>query len=161
MRTLFLIGLVLAAAGLAVTIAGNLGDGISGPSLVGGGVLFVLGSTLALSARAMAKALARQVAAVGELETRGVRRVGRVRDAVPYASPTGGAVLQPEGAQMVLQIELDRGNGGTESITCHIVEHTETARARIGKDIVVFEHPDDRSLRAIEGFLPNGRPRSP
>lgn len=155
MRIAFVIGLVMAAAGLAVTIAGNLGEGVSWPSIASGGVLFVLGGTMALGARGINRTFARQVAAVAELETRGVRRTGRVREAVPYASEHGGAVLQADGAQMVLRIELDGG----ESVACHLVESSEQARARIGNSIVIVEHPDDPSLRAIEGYLPNGRRR--
>ena len=160
MRILVMIGAALAASGLVVLIVGNLGDGISGSSVVGGGVLFVIGSTIALSGIAITRSLAKLGVAVRDLETRGIRRTGRVRDAVPYAAPDGGTVLQPDGAQMVLQIDFERVGGGTETVTCHIVEASEAARARIGKDIVVLQHPDDSTLRAIEGFLPNGRPRT-
>lgn len=34
----------------------------------------------------------------------------------------------------------------------------DRARARIGTAVTILEHPDDPSLRALEGFLPNGRP---
>lgn len=55
----------------------------------------------------------------------------------------GGAVLQAEGAQMVLRIELD-----------------SDAKARIGKPIEVLEHPENPNIRAIAGYLPNGRKAS-
>ena len=35
-------------------------------------------------------------------------------------------------------------------------ENPEVARARIDKPIIVVEHPEDTSLRAIEGYLPDG-----
>lgn len=153
-----IIGAVLAATGLTISIAGNLGAGLSIPALVVGGVLFVLGSTMALTTFQITRGLARQATAVRELVTAGVRRSGTVRDAVPYASPTGGAVLHAAGAQMVLHVELPTARGGTERVTCHIVEASEQARARIGQPITIIEHPADRTLRAVEGFLPNGQP---
>ncbi len=160
MRFVFWLGLAFVIAGLVVVITGNTGAGISVPAIIGGGVLFVLGGTLALTARGITKAHERAAAAVRDLETRGVRRTGIVRDVVPFASPMGGAVLQAEGAQLVVQIELERPEGGTQRVTCHLVENTEDARARIGKPITILEHPDDRELRTIEGYLPNGRRRA-
>jgi hypothetical protein len=152
MRIAFWIGVLLVAAGLVVVIVGNTGAGISVPSIVLGGVLFVLGGTTALTTRSILRMQARAAAAVDVLVNRGARRDGIVRDVVPYADPAGGAVVQPEGAQLVIRIEL----AGGERVTCHLVEDSEVARARIGKPIVVVEHPDDASLRAIEGYLPNG-----
>jgi hypothetical protein len=47
-------------------------------------------------------------------------------------------------------------DGGTLAV--HVVEDSERARARIGTEVTILEHPDDPALRALEGFLPNGRP---
>lgn len=148
MKTFFWIGLVLIAIGLAILIIGNTGGGISIPAILAGGVLFVLGGTMALSARGFAKAIAQAETAIRELETRGVRRTGIVVDAVPEAS------------HVVLTIELDRTGGGGERVTCYLEEPFESARARVGEPIVVIEHPDHRSLRAVEGYLPSGKKRS-
>lgn len=148
MKTFFWIGLVLIAIGLAIVIIGNTGGGISIPAILAGGVLFVLGGTMALSARGFAKAIAQAETAIRELETRGVRRTGIVVDAVPEAS------------HVVLTIELDRTGGGGERVTCYLEEPFESARARVGEPIVVIEHPDHRSLRAVEGYLPSGKKRS-
>lgn len=153
-----ILGGVLAAVGLTISILGNRGAGVSVPALAGGGVMFVLGSTMAITTFQLSRNIARQAAAVRELTQRGVRRVGTVRDAVPYAASTGGAVVGSSGAQMVLQIALTTERGGTELVTCHVVEPSEQARARIGSTITVLEHPDDPTLRAVVGFLPNGRP---
>lgn len=152
MRIAFWIGLVLVVAGLAVLIVGNQGAGISVLSIVIGGVLFVLGGTTALTMRSILRMQARAEAAVEALVTRGVRHDGIVRDVVPYADPSGGALIRPEGAQLVIRIEL----AGGERVTCHLVEDPEVARARIDKPIIVVEHPEDTSLRAIEGYLPDG-----
>jgi hypothetical protein len=157
-RIFLIIGAVMAATGLTISVAGNLGTGVSVPALVGGGLLFVVGSTMAITTFQLMRGLARQAAAVRELRERGVRRTGTVRDAVPYAAAGGGAVLSAAGAQMVLQVELPTTRGGVELVTCHVVEPSAAAQARIGQLITVLEHPDDRTLRAVEGFLPNGRP---
>ncbi|MCW5801094.1 MAG: hypothetical protein KIT31_01680 [Deltaproteobacteria bacterium] len=149
MRILLAIGVVLAVLGLVVTFAGNTGSEISVPAIVVGGMLFVVGGTMAMSAFRIESALRRQAAAVAELATRGVRRIGRVREVV------SSGVMQPDGAQLVVRIELEGG----ELVTCHLVEDSEQARARIGNEIAVIEHPDDPQLRAIDGYLPNGRRR--
>ena len=148
MKTLFWIGLALVAIGLLIVIVGNTGDGISLPAILAGGVLFVLGGTMTLSARAFSKAIAQAETAIRELDTRGVRRTGTVVDAVP------------EAGHVVLTIELDRTGGGGERVTCYLEEPYESARARVGEPIVVVEHPDHRTLRAVDGYLPNGRKRS-
>ena len=158
MRIFLVIGALMAAAGLTVSIVGNLGAGLSVPALLGGGALFVVGSTMALTTFQLMRGIARQAAAVRELRERGVRRVGTVRGALPLGTPGGGAVFGAAGAQMVLQVELPNARGGLELVTCHVVEPSQAARARIGQPITVLEHPDDRTMRAIEGFLPNGRP---
>lgn len=158
MHRMFWIGMALVLSGLAVLATGNLGEDISVAAIAGGGVLFVAGGTLVLSSRAMARARLRQATALRDLLTRGRRRTGTVRDVVAYAAPDGGAVVHAAGAQLVVHIDLARDGGGTQPITCHLVERTEDARARIGQEIVVIEHPDDPTLRAIDGFLPDGRP---
>jgi hypothetical protein len=57
---------------------------------------------------------------------------------------------------MVLRVALNDEHGARE-VTLHLVEPSEAARARIGSTITVLEHPDDPDLRAVEGFVPNGR----
>ena len=147
MKALFWIGLGLAAAGLAVVIIGNTGDGLSIPAILAGGVLFVLGGTMALSSRAFAKAIRQAETALRELETRGVRRTGTVTD----------VVIEP--SYVLVKIQLDRTGGGGEHVTCYLEEDSESARARIGHPITIVEHPDHAALRAIEGYLPNGKKR--
>jgi hypothetical protein len=147
MKPLFWIGLGLAAIGLAVVIAGNTGDGISIPAILAGGVLFVLGGTMALSSRAFQKAIRQAEAALRELETRGIKRTGTVTDVV--VEPT----------YVIVKIQLDRTGGGGEHVTCYLEEDSESARARIGEPITIVEHPEHRTLRAIEGYLPNGKKR--
>ncbi len=149
MRTLFWIGLVLAAIGLAVLIIGNTGGGISIPAILAGGVLFVLGGTMALSARGFEKAIKNAEAAVRELETRGVKKTGTVADVV--VEPT----------YVIVKIDLDRTGGGTgERVNCYLEEDSESARARIGKPITIIVHPEHPTLRAIDGYLPNGKKRT-
>lgn len=149
MKTLFWIGLVLVAIGLAIVIAGNTGGGISVPAILAGGVLFVLGSTMALSSRAFQKAIRNAELAVRELYTRGVKKTGTVADVV--VEPT----------YVIVKIDLDRTGGGTgERVTCYLEEDSESARARIGQPITIIEHPEHRTLRAIDGYLPNGKPRN-
>ncbi|MBL9017266.1 MAG: hypothetical protein JNL83_23970 [Myxococcales bacterium] len=147
MKASFWIGLGLAAAGLVVVVLGNTGDGISVPAILAGGVLFVLGGTMALASRAFAKAIRQAETAVRELETRGVRRTGTVTDIV--VEPT----------YVIVKIQLDRTGGGGEHVTCYLEEDSESARARIGQPITVIEHPEHRTLRAIDGYLPNGKKR--
>lgn len=146
------IGLALGVCGIAVVASVLAGWAEAGllvaliPITVAGVIVTILHRVFSGHERAATQ--------VRELPTRGVRRTGRVRDAVPYGSPHGGAVFQAEGAQMVLRVELD--GGGT--VTVHVVEDSERARARIGTEVTILEHPDEPSLRALEGFLPNGRP---
>jgi len=86
---------------------------------------------------------------VRELDTRGVRKTGVVADVV--VEPT----------YVLVKIDLDRTGGGTgERINCYLEEDSETARARIGQPITIIQHPEHPTLRAIEGYLPNGRKRS-
>ncbi|MFO0695193.1 MAG: hypothetical protein U0230_16650 [Polyangiales bacterium] len=134
-----------AAVGAIDTGVGIL---IGGPTLGLAIVFFILHS--------LGRGQAKDAERVKELPARGLRLRGRVKDAVPYASSTGGAVLRPEGAQMVLQVELERNDEGARIVTIHVVEPSETARARIGTTVTVLEHPDDPALRTLEGFLPNG-----
>lgn len=97
-----------------------------------------------------------------ELPVRGLRRPGRVCDALPYGSRSGGAVFQPEGAQMVLQVELVPHDGrAAERVTVMVVEPSERSRARIGSDVVVLQHPEAPLLRALEGFRPDGQVAHP
>ena len=60
MKLLFWIGLALVVAGLVVLAVGNTGAGIAWWAVIAGGVLFVAGGTMALYARAYAKALRSQ-----------------------------------------------------------------------------------------------------
>ena len=148
MKALFWIGLLLAAVGLTVLVIGNTGDGISVPAILAGGVLFVLGGTMTLSSRAFAKAIRQAETALRELETRGVKRTGTVTD----------VVIEP--TYVIVKIQLDRTGGGGEHVTCYLEEDSESARARIGQPITVIEHPEHKTLRAIDGYLPNGKKRS-
>ena len=100
------------------------------------------------------------IALVRELAVRGIRRRGTVKDALPYTTPHGGAVFQPEGAQMVLRIELDPETGTRRTVTCQLVEDSDAAKRRIGTPIEVLEHPENPNIRAIAGYLPNGRKAS-
>jgi hypothetical protein len=149
-RIFLAIGAALAVLGLVITFAGNVGrPDLNVPAILIGGVLFVLGGTMGMTAFRIEMSLRRQMRAVAELPSRGVKRLGRVRDAVA----TGA--MQADGAQMLVRVELEGG----ETVTCHLVEDSEQARARIGSEITVIEHPDDPQLRAIDGYLPNGRRR--
>jgi hypothetical protein len=155
-RTMSRIGFVLLLVGAAMAALGVVGISALVPSLVMGTVMMVVGGAIALIGRGIARSFEQQVLLVQELQTRGIRKPGIVIDAVPFASPHGGAVFQREGAQMVLRIEL-ASDGHKRTVTCHLVENSEQAKARIGKEIVVIEHPEEPSTRAIEGYLPNGR----
>jgi hypothetical protein len=58
---------------------------------------------------------------------------------------------------MVLRVELEATPGAAPGdVTVHVVEDSEQARARIGTEVTVLVHPDDPSIRALDGFLPNG-----
>lgn len=61
-------------------------------------VMTVVGGAIALIGRGIAQSFEQQALLVTELQTRGIRKRGTVVDAVPCASPHGGAVVQPEGA---------------------------------------------------------------
>jgi hypothetical protein len=101
---------------------------------------------------------ARLASLATELPERGVRRAGRVRDALPYAPDDGGAVFDEDGALMVLQVELaEDERRPREVVQLHVVEDTERARARIGTEVIVMEHPSAKKLRALKGYLPDGR----
>ncbi len=144
------------AGGALMLALGITGISDRVPALVIGTVLSVIGTTIWLIGRTLGKSFERDVALVQELATRGVRRNGTVKDAVPFSSPHGGAVFQPGGAQMVLRIELDPEGGSRRTVTCHLVENSQDAKNRIGNEIVVVEHPENANIRAIEGYLPNG-----
>jgi hypothetical protein len=148
------IGFVLLLVGIVTSMLGAVGISAPVPSLVMGVVMIVVGGSIALIGRGIARSFEQQVLLVQELQSRGIRKPGIVVDAVPYASPHGGAVVQAEGAQMVLRIRLSADG---KTVTCHVVENSEQAKTRIGKEIMVIEHPEEPSTRAIEGYLPNGR----
>lgn len=150
---LALILLSTAAALTALAIAGRVQAVTAGVL----GVLCVIASVPLLVWSRIQSGLDRDAARVRELPERGVRVRGQVLDALPFTSPTGGAVFQAGGAQMVLQVALDRGEGRRQTVTVHVVEPSEAARARIGTEVTVLEHPDDPGLRALSGYLPNGR----
>lgn len=151
------IGFVLLLVGVVVLGLGAAGALALVPAIVMGSVMTVLGTTIALIGRSIARSFERDVALVQDLASRGVRRTGIVKDVVPLSSPHGGAVLLPEGAQLVVRIELDPEGGSRRVVTCHLIENSEQARQRIGQPIVVLEHPEEPAMRAIEGYLPNGR----
>jgi hypothetical protein len=160
MRIMVICGAVLIAVAVALFVVGVTGAGAAWPSFLLGGVSGAIGVVLVQVARGITRFHDELARKARELETRGVRSVGVVRDVVPYASPSGGAALGPGGAQMVVQIALPRDGGGTRTVTCHLVENSEEARGRIGQQIAVVEHPDDPAMRAIEGYQPNGRRRT-
>lgn len=130
------------------------------PCLVMGTVLSLIGATIVVIGRSLGRTFERDVALVRELAVRGIRRRGTVKDALPYTTPHGGAVFQPEGAQMVLRIELDPETGTRRTVTCQLVEDSDAAKRRIGTPIEVLEHPENPNIRAIAGYLPNGRKAS-
>jgi hypothetical protein len=100
----------------------------------------------------------RLVARAAELSRCGTRRKGRVRDALAYRAERGGAVFQQGGAQMLLSVELEAApERPAETVRVHVVEDSARARGRIGSEVVVLEHPDDPSVRALEGHTPSGR----
>lgn len=144
---------VLAAASMAVLASTGVVEVVS--AVVLGGLCLVFSIPCFIIGR-MGASMDRDVARVRELDSLGVRRTGRVLDAIPYTSEHGGAVLHPNGAQMVLSVELDRGAEGKKHVTLHVVEPSDAARARIGTEVTVIEHPDDPAIRALEGFMPNG-----
>jgi hypothetical protein len=160
MRIMIVCGAVMIAVAVVSFIVGVTGAGARWPSFVLTGVAGAFGAVLVLVPRAITRSYDELARKARELETRGVRRVGVVRDVVPFSSPSGGAALGPAGAQLILQIALPRDGGGTQTVTCHLVENSEQARGRIGQQIAVIEHPDDPDMRAIEGYQPNGRRRS-
>ena len=147
------VGLVLCAIACAVLAALSVIQVVSGIVL---GALCLILSIPCFIVGNIGRGFDRDAAQVKELTTRGRRLSGRVVDALPMTSPHGGAVFRSTGAQMVLQVELDRGAGATERVTLHLVENSELARGRIGSTVTVLEHPDDAGLRTLEGFLPNG-----
>lgn len=154
------IGFVMIAGGVLMLLLGLTGISDRVPAMVIGTVLSVIGTTIYLIGRMIGKSFERDVALVHELTTRGLRRTGTVKDAVPYSLAHGGAVFQPEGAQMVLRIELVGDNGGRRTVTCQLVENSQDAKNRIGQEIVVIEHPENANIRAVEGYMPNGRKRA-
>ena len=147
------VGLGLLLVGCLTAIYGIFSGADLVPILVLCALLFAFGGVLSVVGHRISSGFARDAAQVAELGTRGVRRRGIVRDALPLGSPHGGAAFLGHGAQMVLSVELEDG----ARVTCHVVEPSESARARIGSSIVVLEHPEARGLRTVEGFLPNGR----
>jgi hypothetical protein len=154
------IGFVMLIGGAIMLALGVTGISELVPSLVIGTVLAVIGTTIFLIGRSIGKSFEHDLALVQELATRGIRRRGTIKDIVPYASAHGGAVFQPEGAQLVVRIELDSATGARRTVTCQLVENSEDARQRIGSSVVVLEHPESSNIRAIEGYLPNGRRRA-
>jgi hypothetical protein len=154
------IGVVLVLVGLVVAGLGLTGVIVLVPGVAMGSVMTVIGTVIAVIGRTVARSFERDLALVQDLASRGVRRTGIVKDVVPLSSPHGGAVLLPEGAQLVVQIELAPEGGSRRVVTCQLVENSEQARRRIGQEIVVVEHPEEPSMRAIEGYLPNGRRRA-
>ena len=153
-------GAVLIAVAAVALGYGVTGAGERWPTFVLAGVTGAFGVVLVEVPRRINRFHDELAQKARDLETRGVRRVGVVRDVVQYSSPSGGAALGLAGAQMVVQIALPRDGGGTQTVTCHLVENSEEARGRIGQQIAVIEHPDDPEMRAIEGYQPNGRRRS-
>jgi hypothetical protein len=159
MGVLIVIGPVLVAIGFLAVIGGLFGAMELVPSLVLGGVLVPFGTVTTLVAYRIRSGFERDARRVRELAHRGIRRAGRVTDVLPYASEHGGAVLSAEGALLVVQVQLTSRDGHPETVRCLLVENSEHARGRIGSEITIVEHPEDPSLRAIDGYQPNGSRR--
>jgi hypothetical protein len=154
------IGVVMLIGGAIVLALGLTGISDRVPCLVMGTVLSLIGTTIYVIGRSIGSSFERDVSLVRELAVRGIRRRGTVKDALPYTTPRGVAVVQPEGAQMVLRIELDSETGHRRTVTCQLVENTAEAKDRIGRSIEILEHPEHPNIRAIAGYLPNGRKAS-
>jgi hypothetical protein len=117
-----------------------------------------IGATVALVLRRISAGMERQGDRVRELEVRGIRRRGLVRDVVPFGAYHGGAVLHEEGVLMILRVALEADPGApARTVSVHVVEPTEVARARIGTAVVVLEHPEEPGMLALEGHQPGGR----
>lgn len=160
MRIATILGALLSLVALAVVLAVVTGaaEALALVALLP----CVGGAVAAFSVRRMFVAQLDAERRVAELPTRGIRRRGEVRDAVPLSDPSGGAVFTPDGAQMVLQVALAaEGELPARTVTVHVSEPSEAARARIGQTVVVLEHPEAPEMRALQGFLPNGRPARP
>lgn len=155
MRTATLIGSVLLAG--CVVVLGSVLAGAAGPVTLVALAPLGIGATVALLIRRWLARQDRQAERVRELPTRGVRRRGRVVDAVPHASPHGGPVIHLGGVLVLLRVELRaEGELPQRSVSVLVTEPTEAARARIRTDVVVLEHPEDPDIRALDGWLPNG-----
>jgi len=155
MSIALILGALFTAIGATLIALGIAGAAARPPSFILGVISFVIGGVMILIWRGMTSSFTRLAREVSELDTLGVRRAGTVRDVVPYSSPNGGAVLHANGALLVVQIEVEN-----EVVTCLLVEQTEAARQRIGKPITVIHHPGSPTLRAIEGYAPNGNRRA-
>lgn len=160
MRIMLISGAVMIVVAAALLVAGATGAGAPWPSFVLGGVAGAIGVVLVQVSRGITRSFDELAQQARDLETRGVRRVGVVRDVVPSSSPSGGAALYLAGALLVVQIDLPREGGGTQTVTCYLVENSEVARGLIGTQIAVIEHPDQPAMRTIEGYAPNGRRRT-
>lgn len=130
------------------------------PFGIAGGLTLVIGVIMLVVDYRKTRSSARNARRVKELATRGVRRAGYVRDAHPHVPPHGDAVLSDGEALMALQIDLDStGASARRRITCLVQEDSRQARSRIGRRVMVLEHPDDPQLHALDGHQPNGRKR--
>ena len=155
MTRMFIVGVALVASSVLCAVLAATAM-IQIPSGVVLGALCLVLSIPCFIIGNIGRGLDRDALRVQELATKGRRINGRVVDALPMTSPHGGALFHAMGAQMVLQIDLDRGERGTQRVTVHLVENSELARGRIGTNVTVLEHPDDAALRTLEGYLPNG-----
>ncbi len=98
----------------------------------------------------------KQGALISTLPDVGVRRKGRVRDALP-ASTVAGTPFANGTAHMILQVDLEEDEDRpADTVQLHVLESSEAARARIGRDVIVLEHPDAPGIRALDGFTPMG-----
>ena len=155
MRILTIIGSAFVLAILAVIAAVVLGA--VEPHILVLAAFFFVGACISFFIRHLFAGMEKQGAIARELPEKGIRRPGRVRDALPYAAAHGGVLFSEGGAQMVLQVELEAHAGlPAQTVTLIVIEPSEVSRARIGTNVVVLEHPVEHSYRALEGFLPNG-----
>ncbi len=156
MRIATIAGILFVAGVVAVVAA--VATGAAEPTTLVLGVFLAIGGTIAFVFRHL---LARAEGAgrrVRELPERGIRRRGHVSDVVPYGARHGGAVMHPEGVLMILRVDMAAQDGmPARNVNVLVVEPTDAAKARLGTDVVVLQHPDEPDLLALEGHLPGGR----
>ncbi len=118
--------------------------------------VFALGATISFVVGRLFGGMNKQGVLISTLPEVGVRRKGRVRDALP-ASTVAGTPFANGAAHMILQVDLEQDEDHPAvTVQLHVLESSEAARARIGSDVVVLEHPEEPGIRALDGFTPMG-----